>query len=736
MANQEEVNNQRQLNQETERTLSLEQELISILARRAGVDSTTLNNQQDIGNVLSDQLKNLKFQVQEKRLIRNITTKINNLARDSYSIGAESLGTDKSRVKFQQDILNLEENIRLLEIQRIKFSQQEDELSQNIAASLKMQVEEAQDLRNELKSVESLSEKISDNFGVKTFGALSEITQKIPGLSKFSTPFKEAEEATRKTSLANIRANEIKKLGNKISRDDIKRLGLQNTLISKNGKTLAGGAAYSKALSLGLTKQSSVLITGAKALGPLLKKALGPIGLIIELVQGIMQADKETVELQKSMALTRWEAMGFRTELALAAASSGDINITSTKLLETFSSLNKQFGFITNFATDTLVTMTKLTKVVGIGAESAGNLAAASALTGGSFEDNYKDVLGTSYELQRQSGVQMDLRDILEQTGKVTGTVRANLGANPALISKAVTQAKLFGASLEDVANAGKALLNFESSIEAELQAELLLGRNINLERARAAALAGDQVTLAQELQQQAGSFSEFTSMNVIQQEALAKAMGMQSDQLADILFQQEIQGKTARELRAAGKEELAQRLEAQTLADKFNATVDKLKEIFTNVGTAFMPVLQILGAALSIVGAIVGLIGDVINFFKGDLTSENSGFMKGMKGAGSSLADAFNFSTADDLEIPAGYGETIVKKGKDVIALNNNDSFIAGTNLGGNNESNNESKRTNLGGNNELLGESKRTNQLLKMLVKQNDKKPEISPVGLYQVQ
>jgi hypothetical protein len=492
----------------------------------------------------------------------------------------------------------------------------------------------------------------------------------------------------------------------------------------KFSETLGLDEAVSKGkqLSASLTKGGKIQATGAmktqvmgkmfNVVGKNIAKAFGPFALIAELIQGIMQADKETVELQKSMALTRSEAMGFRTELASAAASSGDINITSTKLLETFSNLNKQFGFITNFATDTLVTMTKLTKVVGIGAESAGNLATASSLTGNSFEDNYKDVLATSYELQRQSGVQMDLRDILEQSGKITGTVRANLGANPSLIARAITQAKLFGASLADVAGAGKSLLNFESSIRAELEAEVLLNKNLNFEKARAAALAGDQVTLAQELQKQAGSFTEFSAMNVIQQEALAKAMGMQSDQLADILLQQAIQGKTSRELREAGKEELAQRLEAQTLADKFNATVDKLKGIFVDVGTAFMPVLQVFGAALSLVGALVGLIGDLFKMLEGDFSF--SGFTSGLEGA----VGALGFSTADDAIIPSGYGNTIIKKGKDTIALNNNDSVVAGTNLGG-------------GGT-----DMKETNQLLKMLVAQNNKKPEISPVGLYQVQ
>jgi hypothetical protein len=481
-----------------------------------------------------------------------------------------------------------------------------------------------------------------------------------------------------------------------------KALGLDEAI--KKGRvlsaTLTGGG--SKATSLG--DKAKIAGKMFEVVGKNLLKALGPITLIVELVQGIMQADKETTELKKSMALNTAEAMSFRTELALAAAETGDVNITSSKLLKTFSDLNKQFGFITNFATDTLVTMTKLVNVVGVSSESAGNLAAASSLTGRSFEANYKDALAISYELQRQSGVQMDLREILDQTGKITGTVRANLGANPALIAKAITQAKLFGASLEQVAAAGKTLLDFESSITAELEAELLLGRDINLERARAAALSGDQVALAQELQKQAGDFSTFTKMNVIQQEALAKAMGMSSDQLADILFQQEIQGKNAKELRALGKNELADRVEAQTLADKFNATVDKLKGIFSDVGTAFMPVLQGFGAALSLVGAIVGLLGDLINLFRGDF--DFSGLTNGLKGVAGSLG----FSTADDVIMPAGYGDTIIKKGKDTIALNNDDTVVAGTNLMGSTQNTPISDNT----------ETKRTNQLLERLINQ----------------
>ena len=445
----------------------------------------------------------------------------------------------------------------------------------------------------------------------------------------------------------------------------------------------------------------------AKVLGSNLLKALGPLALIAELVKGIMQADKETTELQKSMGLTKDQASGFRMNLASAAASSNNLNITTTKLLETYNSINKQFGFIARFSDETLVNTTRLTKQVGLSAEAANALAGLTERQGSNAEELYETTVGTVLQLQKQSGIQIDQREIFEQIGKTTGTIRANLGSNPITIATAIQKSKEFGASLQDVANAGKALLDFESSITAELEAELLLGKNINLERARAAALAGDQVTLAQELQQQAGSFSDFSAMNVIQQEALAKAMGMSSDQLADILYQQDLQTKGAEkvraELMATGQEDAVRALDAQSAQDKFNATVEKLQGVFADVGTAFMPILQLFGDLLNIVNLIIAPITDLVQLIVATsrLIGGNSSAFSEIK---FSTPQAFGMETADDAVIPAGYGETIIKKGKDTIALNNNDTVVAGTNLGGGNGDQ----------------EAKKTNQLLERLLNQ----------------
>ena len=140
-----------------------------------------------------------------------------------------------------------------------------------------------------------------------------------------------------------------------------------------------------------------------------------------------MDADKETVELQKSLALNSSESARFRENMIDVANNTNNINITASKLLEAFGELNKHWGFITNFSEQTLNRATLLKNVIGISADSSNELAGSYALSNKGAEKAYSSSLKTSYELQRQYGIQIDLRQVLEESGKVTGQLRANL---------------------------------------------------------------------------------------------------------------------------------------------------------------------------------------------------------------------------------------------------------------------------------------------------------------------
>ena len=510
--------------------------------------------------------------------------------------------------------------------------------------------------------------------------------------------------------------------------------------------------------------------SGVAGLGAGLKEAgkqmmdglTNPANLALAAITGfgaaILKNNKTITEFERSMAMSSSEARALKGEFAATAFASDDLNTTSTNLVKTFTQLSEQFGFIAKFSQQTLATATKLEKTVGVSAEAAGSLAAASSLSDESFENQYKNALGASYELQQQSGIQFNLKNILEESSKITGTTRAQLGGSVEEIAKAVTQAKLFGASLEDVADAGRQLLDFEDSITNELEAELMLGRDLNLERARAAALAGDQVTLAQELQEQAGSFDEFGKMNVLQQEALAAALGMQSDQLADILFQQEVQGKTAEDLRAIGKDELADRLEQQNAQQAFNASIEQLKAIFVDVMKFFDPVLQgftflveqafkfkdIIAAVGVGFGTIYGLSKLANVELRKQIILQGRNLLKAIGTAAAfAIANPFkalaglaaagavyaymNSKKGDDVLSPgsasSGYGNRVLFGPEGAISLNNKDTVIAGTNLSrGNDVISGPAGAINMDN-----SEAKMTNKLLRQVLNRPAPQPKI---------
>jgi len=124
--------------------------------------------------------------------------------------------------------------------------------------------------------------------------------------------------------------------------------------------------------------------------------------------------------------------------------------------------------------------------------------------------------------------------------GQILGDVASNTeffakfakdgGTN--LIRAAISARKL-GLELSAVNSITESLLDFETSIEKQLEASLLLGRQINLDRARQLALTGDQEGLLEEVRRQIGDEAEFTRLNVVQRQALADAFGLQVEQVA-----------------------------------------------------------------------------------------------------------------------------------------------------------------------------------------------------------
>ena len=353
-------------------------------------------------------------------------------------------------------------------------------------------------------------------------------------------------------------------------------------------KNLRLPAGFTKGIG-GMAKGARAAAVAGKGLGGSLMGAfkalrLNPFGLIltavIGLVKALISANNKITALAKGLGVSKNEARGINRRINETAMSSDNLLNTSKEIGKAFSDINSFLGTSSTVISGELLDgVATLQNRLGLTKESAMGFAQASLLSGESVNQIKLNAIGAAKATEEEFGARVDIKGVLEEAGKTTGLIRANLGANPAAIAKAAASAKLLGTNLKDVAAAGKQLLNFEESINNELSAELLTGKQINLERARLAALTGDQETLGKELLAQVGDFNDFSKLNVIQQEALAKSIGMQGDQLADILLKQGNIAELKEKARREGDKETAAQLEQLSTQQKFNAAIEKLKD-------------------------------------------------------------------------------------------------------------------------------------------------------------
>ena len=236
MAKKEDVQNQKELNQELRNEISLEEQILSLLADRRGIDSDILSDQQNLNNVLIDQVKNMNFEVVQRKQIRDLSASVTKIANEAYSIGKDQLGLTETNVSIAKQQEALTKNIFLLEQQRKQLitsindgTATDAELNKNIADSIAMQVKEAKNLKNQLAEVAKNSEEISDNFGVASFGGLSEVLDKL-GMGKIGKQLGVEQAAESARGMAQNIQEAANSGGKGLTKERIKQLGLEKKL--------------------------------------------------------------------------------------------------------------------------------------------------------------------------------------------------------------------------------------------------------------------------------------------------------------------------------------------------------------------------------------------------------------------------------------------------------------------------------------------------------------------------
>ncbi len=319
----------------------------------------------------------------------------------------------------------------------------------------------------------------------------------------------------------------------------------------------------------------------------------------------LLKAFNYAEEMRKEFGTTREEAFELQRAVDTTTMNFKMMGVSADDVKTLATGIADSMGGVRNVTEENLNSMANLVGTFGMGADKlAPTITAMKALGADSTQAAAAQLeqVGNMAQLEGVAPAKVfeDMTADMETFSKFGKEGGMNL-------AKASITARKLGVNMATIASSADALLDFESSIQAQMEAQMLTGRSINTDKARELALAGDLDGQAREIAKQVGSQAQFDAMNVVQREAMAKAFGVNVQDLASMVANQE-------ELNSLTAEERAQREASQKRSEKinegmksmgselgelFNQAMEPLKQLMVALGPTLGVILKALGIAL-----------------------------------------------------------------------------------------------------------------------------------------
>lgn len=250
-------------------------------------------------------------------------------------------------------------------------------------------------------------------------------------------------------------------------------------------------------------------------------------------------------------------------DLATFGVNVENANNAAQKIAETFSSVS--------LVTDEIVGHVALMeKNLGVSIEDSTSVMQNFMGIGKLSSDIANKTAGAASSLAKAAGVPFAkvMKDVSVAGGEVYKLVRGSVDA----LIKGAIEARRLGLELKDVGAAADKFLDFQTSINSEMEASVLFGRDINFTRARELSYAGDLAGLAKEQSRILKEVGDLRKLDAFQTKALAESMGLSVDQLIKMNAKQQ----ELNELRRKNPDLAAQYEKDLSVLEKTNETLEE----------------------------------------------------------------------------------------------------------------------------------------------------------------
>ena len=245
------------------------------------------------------------------------------------------------------------------------------------------------------------------------------------------------------------------------------------------------------------------------------------------------ELDSSAAEFRKSIGLTRKDSVDLETMSRNVAISYMRLGVTAKDVYDSVRSLADTIGSV-RVATDGMVkNMSLLAAQVGVSTKVSAQFLKTMSMVSRTTMDAQKDMLLFTQHMSAAVGVPLD--SVMNDVAEASESSYQFLSRSSIQLAKAAVEAKLMGTSIVSATKSSATLLSFTESVKSEMEASVLLGKSLNLQKARELSYNRDIAGLNKEILRLAQE-SNFEQLDPFQQDAVAKALGKSSGEIATML--------------------------------------------------------------------------------------------------------------------------------------------------------------------------------------------------------
>ena len=284
--------------------------------------------------------------------------------------------------------------------------------------------------------------------------------------------------------------------------------------------------------------------------------------------------DNEMFSLRQNFGLFRAESAAIEKITTDIAKKYMAMGVTIEMSSEAMKALGNEFGLLSSYTAEMVADIALFSASLGLTEKtSVSVLQTFASMSGKTLKDANEGMIGFAASLSTAAGT--NLNEVMSDIATASESVRSTFRGNTTELIKATVEARRMGMSLAGMATSSESLLDFNTSVNAEMEASVLLGKNINFIEARRAAFNGDLLAQSREILKVVKSAGDFEKMNMMQKKAVAKAAGMSVGEIQKMLQKEE---EIAYIRSSKGTPEMKEQLRIQE--DMLKASEDESKDI------------------------------------------------------------------------------------------------------------------------------------------------------------